>query len=134
MDDSSDEDLASDDLIRLADAYGVATDYWDWRGVRRPASAATLRSVLTALGADVSSAAATAASLQRRWDDPWRQLLPPCVVTRSGRPTELYVHVDHGAPVRLWIELEDGSTWERVPQVDRLVEPRWVDGRLVGEA
>ena len=39
-------------LLELAQAYGIATEYWDWQGVHVPVSATAIRAVLTALGID----------------------------------------------------------------------------------
>ena len=39
-------------LAELALAHGVATEYWDWQGRHVTVSAATIRSVLTALGVE----------------------------------------------------------------------------------
>ena len=43
------------------------------------------------------------------------------------------MHVPHGEPVAAWVELEDGGRVD-LAQADRWVEPREVDGALVGEA
>lgn len=51
----------------------------------------------------------------------------------GGRYAHIWVHVPHGSPVRVWIELEDGGVVEPV-QSDRWVDPRLVDDRLIGEA
>lgn len=71
-------------LHELAAAHGIATEYQDWRQVRRTASDATLRAVLTDLGVDASTperidaalAAARAAAAA----------LPPVIIAREGRP------------------------------------------------
>ena len=42
-------------LAQLADAHGVAVEYWDWQGGRVDVEDATLTAVLTALGVDASS-------------------------------------------------------------------------------
>ncbi len=120
-------------LDELAREYGVAVDYWDQSGTRRRSSDEAILGVLQALGADVSDEAAVTRSLVDRELRDWRRTLPPVVVTVRGRYAHVWVHVPHGTPVRMWIELEDGGVLEPL-QSDRWVEPREVDGRLMGEA
>ena len=47
---ADDPGTASDALLRLAGAYGVVPDHWDFHGQNRRASAATLQGVLRSLG------------------------------------------------------------------------------------
>jgi 4-alpha-glucanotransferase len=72
------------DLNELAAAYGVETSYTDWR--RRPTDVPpdTIRAVLTALGADVSSAGAVRAELDRLRRERETRLLPPMLVAYAG--------------------------------------------------
>jgi 4-alpha-glucanotransferase len=123
----------SEPLSRLADAHGVATDYWDWQGQHAPISAETIVAVLAALGVPAQSPDEVEASLREVGDRFWRRTLPATVVTREGWAPWIYVHVPDGSGVRLTIDLEDGREWE-VRQVHHLVPPRWVDERVVGEA
>lgn len=125
---------ADDVLAELAAAYGVATEFWDWRGQHVEIAPGTLLAVLAALGVDASTPQARADALRRRRDDAWRRLLPPYVVARSGEPQTVEVHVDHGAAVDVWIVLEDGTVHGALQQVDDWEQPREIDGRLVGEA
>jgi 4-alpha-glucanotransferase len=111
----------------------VATDFHDWRGDLRPVSRATIVAVLRALDVDASSPRRVAAALEERRDGPWRRMLPPCVVTRAGQPGRVAVHVPHGDPAAAWVRTEDGQRLD-LDQLDVPVEPRTVDGRLVGEA
>jgi 4-alpha-glucanotransferase len=80
-------------------------------------------------------------SLRHAEDTPWRRALPPVVVVRRGEIAEVPVHVDHGDPVQAWLELErsDGAAGDvpvirELEQADVYVEPRTVDGRVVGRA
>lgn len=120
-------------LDELARAYGVSVEYWDQSGVLRRSSDAAIASVLRALGADPGDEASIRASLAERDLRDWRRTLPPVVVTVGGRYAHIWVHVPHGSHVRVWIELEDGGIVEP-PQSNRWVEPRDVDGVLIGEA
>ena len=63
-------------------------------------------------------------------------LVPPVVVTRSGRQAHVPVHVTDGDPVRVWLALDEETGGGRLEltQIDVYVEPRVVDGRRVGRA
>jgi len=125
-----------DALRRLAAAYGVTPDYWGHDGLHHVASEATLTGVLAALGVDASSPERVAVATAHVEDMPWRSVLPPVVVLRAGRHAHVPVHVTHGDPVRLWVEIdpEAGGGRRDLAQVDEYVEPRVVDGRTVGRA
>ncbi|NHC45141.1 4-alpha-glucanotransferase [Motilibacter aurantiacus] len=120
-------------LRELAEACSVSVEFHDWQGNPQPASVETLRAVLGALGIDASTPEAAKAALQELRLRPWRRVLPPCVVVRSGRAARVPVHVAHGEPVALSVRLEDGGTRE-LRQLDVWVDPHEVDGGLVGEA
>jgi 4-alpha-glucanotransferase len=121
----------SPELIALAHAHGVATEFQDWRGKHVDVPMATIVAVLTALGVDTSAPAAALTELE---DADWRRTLPDCVVTREGAATEVQVHVPLGAPVEVRLALEDGSPPRELAGVTRYVEPRAVDGKLVAAA
>lgn len=120
-------------LVDLARAHGVATDFHDWKGTHTVISDATLRTILGALDVDASSEEAVAASLADAENLPWRRTLPPTVVCREGWTPWIHAHVPHGGAITLTVELEEGGTRD-VPQVERWVHPRHVDGREIGEA
>jgi 4-alpha-glucanotransferase len=121
-------------LAELAQAYSIATEYWDWRGEHVVVPTETIVAVLRALDVDASTPESAAAALRARLEEDWRRVLPPCVVLRQGRPQSIDVHVTHGASVSLTIETEDGSQRGDVPQIENWNPPRQIDGRLVGEA
>ena len=120
----------SPELVDLARAYDVVTDYVDWRGRQVHVPTATIEAVLTAMGVDLID---PVIALRRRRDDPWRRSLPACVVATHGRARWVPVHVNHGDEVQVVVELEDGTV-RALSQVDNWVEPRELDGRTVGEA
>ena len=120
-------------LSELAAAYSVATDFHDWQGHYREASPGTIRAVLAALGVDASTPEAAARALDEHREAPWRRVLPPTVVLRQGSAGAVPVHVPDGEPVSLAVELEDGGRRE-LAQSDHWVQPREIDGALVGEA
>lgn len=122
-----------DDLARLADALGVATQYWDQAGALVEVGAATVEAVLRALRVDVSSPESIAEALDDVRLRDWRRMLPPVYVMRQGEDRRLWVHVPHGAPVAAEIVTEAGDR-RPLDAMDYWVDPVEVDGRLVGEA
>lgn len=115
---------------RLAAEYGVATEYEGFDGEHESVPDATLRSVLTALGADVSDDDAVARSLRERESAPWRRLLPPVVVTEVGRAATVAVTTAPGdtVRVRLWPEGDQDAERALEPAADEEPETREVDG------
>ncbi|KIH96955.1 4-alpha-glucanotransferase [Streptomonospora alba] len=95
--------MSDAELARLAEEYGVATTYEDWRGSNVRVPVDTLRHVLGSLGVD---AASPRAALEEHWARQATRLLPPCVVTRAGRTPQL--------PLpdlsRCWVE-QAGGGW-----------------------
>ncbi len=130
---AGDPPAPSPELIELAHAYGVATEFWDWRGRHTTVSRYTVLAVLAALGVDATSEPAVHSALADVRERPWRRVLPDVLVIREGATTRVPVHVDHGSPVEVWVELEGGDR-RPLAQEDRWVDPRLVGGRLVGEA
>lgn len=119
-------------LRALADAYGVATEYWDQSGAHVEVSAETVRAILHSLDVDASPDAME----QALADVPmrhWRRFIPPFFVTRQGEGRRAWMHVPHGDPARMWVELFDGYAID-LAQMDVWVDPVEVDGVLVGEA
>jgi 4-alpha-glucanotransferase len=123
-------------LLRLTAAYGVVPDFWGFDGSHRQVGASTLIAVLDALGVDASSPERIDVAITHVEDMPWRRTLPPVVVVRQGRHAHVPVHVPHGDPVGVWLELdaEAGGGRRDLVQADVLVDPRSVDGRLMGRA
>jgi 4-alpha-glucanotransferase len=127
------EELPSGQLVELAHAFGVATEYWDWRGQHTSVSRRTIVAVLTALDVAAIDEVSVGRSLAEVRDRPWRRVLPDVTVTRQGASPRIAVHVPDGSAVEVWAELEAGGRRPLV-QEDHWVEPRRIDGRLVGEA
>ncbi|WP_407342094.1 4-alpha-glucanotransferase [Pengzhenrongella phosphoraccumulans] len=123
-------------LLRLAEAYGVVPDYWGFDGTHLLVAPHTLVSVLAALGVDASSPERIDVSLAHVQDDPWRRALPPVLVVRQGESPHVPVHVHDGDTVEVWLELdgEAGGGRRDVHQLDVYTEPRIVDGQRVGRA
>ncbi|MGW8635102.1 4-alpha-glucanotransferase [Streptomyces sp. NPDC055793] len=108
MTDASSSRTPSQDLVELARAHGVDTSYttWDGRRVRVPAT--TLTDVLAALDVNAATPERIRSALERARRERELRLLPPCVVTRPGRPATL----DAAGSAQVWIELEDGGRCE----------------------
>ena len=109
------------DLLELAHAYSVATEFYDWRGRRVEVPETTVRAVLDAMDVDVSD---PARALAERTDAQWLRMLPPCVVVQQGAERTFPVHVTDGDPVEVSVDLEAGGRRDHVAQVDRWVPPR----------
>lgn len=121
------------DLIELAAAYGVSSRFTDWKGRDTTVSAESLRAVLAAMDVTADTPEDIAAALAARRLEPWRRMLPPCIVVTQRRSAEFPVHVRAGAVVRVWAELETGATVDAL-QIDNWEPDREVDGRLTGRA
>ena len=61
-------------------------------------------------------------------------MLPPSMVIREGWAPTVDVHVRHGEPVSVWIDLEAGGTRSNLHQQENWAPPRDLDGRLIGQA
>jgi 4-alpha-glucanotransferase len=123
----------SPSLIELAHAYGVATEFWDWRGQHTTVPRHTIVAVLAALDVQAGDEAAVGRSLAEARDRPWRRVLPDICVVREGTALRVPAHVPHGTPVEVWVELEGGGR-RPLQQEDHWVEPHSIDSRMVGEA
>ncbi len=121
-----------DNLAALASAYGIATEYWDWQGRHVTVGSDIVAAVLSALGVDAATPEAAASALERHEHEPWTRMLPPCLALRQHRTAEVRVHVPHGSPVSVWIDLEGGGTREGLRQLENWSAPREVDGAPVG--
>ncbi len=97
-------------LSQLAQAYGVATEFWDWQGNYRPVSSTTVRSVLTALGVGAADEEAAALALKTAQDDRWRRVAPPVVVIQEGSRPVVHVHAAEGETVAVSVRTESGHT------------------------
>jgi len=121
-------------LSELADAYGIAVDYWDWQGRHVAVPAETVIAVLAGLGVDASSPETVAAALVQHQDGPWKRMLPPFLALREGRTAAVWVHLPQGDPVAVRLDLETGTSREDLTQLENWNPPREVDGAWVGEA
>ena len=121
-------------LHELAEAYDIATEYWDWQGRHVTVDRETIVAVLAALGVDASTPVAAAQAVDDHHRRPWTQMLPPFLALREHRTAEVRVHVPDGDPVSVWIELETGGNRGQLRQLENWVPAREIDGGWVGEA
>lgn len=125
--------LSSPALAQLAEAFGIATEFWDWKGRLTEITDSTVIAILAGMDVDASDPEHAQQALDALRLRPWTRVLPPFTITEQGAERLVFVHVPHGHGVRLAVRLEDGGSVD-VPQAEHLVEPRLVDGQLVGEA
>lgn len=121
-------------LIELARRYGIATEYEDWTGRRVRVSETTLKAVLAALGVAAGDEHERNVALAAKLRSHWARRLPATIVGRTGERIRFWVHVTHGDPAEVWLELEDGTVRGGVEQVDNFTPPFDLDGCWVGEA
>jgi hypothetical protein len=74
-----------DSLIdHLARLRGIGDRYYDYRGELKEIGRESKRAILSAMGCNVSDAAAIEAEITRLDGERWRRLLPPVSVLRPG--------------------------------------------------
>jgi 4-alpha-glucanotransferase len=121
-------------LIELAAVYGIAIEYWDWQGQHVQVTPATIVEVLAGLGVDASTPEKASDAVAEHERAPWTRMLPRCLAIRERRTARVWVHVTHGDPVEVGIDLESGGHRHGLRQLENWTPPRQIDGRLVGEA
>ncbi|MDQ1633724.1 MAG: 4-alpha-glucanotransferase [Frankiaceae bacterium] len=111
-------------LQSLAEAFGVATEYEDWR--RRPVSVPedTVRRVLTGLGVDVDDPDRAVADAEAHQHG---RLVPPTVIVVADRGTSVELSVPEGEDPSVELILESGQAQPLGPVVEG-VETVAVDG------
>jgi 4-alpha-glucanotransferase len=121
-------------LVELAGRFGIATDYEDWSGRRISVPDSTLIAVLAALGVAAAAEPERRAAQTAHERTYWSRALPATILGRPGGQTTFWVHVTHGQPAEVWLQLEDGSVRTGIRQVDNFNGPYDLDGRWIGEA
>lgn len=100
-------------LNTLASSYGFATSYTGSDGKRVTPPAESLVKLLAAVGVKLSENPTDEelnGALARHQLEEATRPMPPSVVATQGDEKQFNVHVRHGAPANVWIELEDGTT------------------------
>jgi 4-alpha-glucanotransferase len=121
-------------LSELAVRFGIATDYQDWSGRRIDVPESTLVAVLAACGVPAATEPERAAALTAHERAHWSRALPPTILARAGAQTSFWVHVTHGQPADVRLQLEDGTIRTGLRQIDNFTAPFDLEGRLIGEA
>lgn len=116
-----------DEVIALARAYGVATEYRDQAGRLVSVAAETLERVLAALHVEVATARGRATAWDRVINGPWRRLLPSVVIARQGRTRTVQLHAAAEACLAAVVELEGGGR-RLLVEAPCAAAPRSVDG------
>jgi 4-alpha-glucanotransferase len=119
-----------DEVVALARAYGVATEYRDQAGHVVRVAGETLVRILAALHVDVATPKGRAAAWDRAVNGPWRQLLPPVVIMRQGRPRTVLAHAAADATVTAHVDCEDGGR-RPLDEVGCAAAPRTISGERV---
>jgi 4-alpha-glucanotransferase len=120
-------------LAELAGRFGIATDYEDWSGRRLSVPESTLVAVLAALGVTAATEPERSAALTAHDRAYWSRGLPATIHARAGTRTQFWVHVTHGHPAEVWLELEDGTIRTGIQEADNFTMPFDLDGRSIGE-
>lgn len=120
-------------LAELAEEFGIATRFWDWKGRPVEVEDATVVGVLAGWGVRADSEESARTALADRRLRSWRRALPACTVARQHSPARVDIHVPAGDPASVWVELEDGRR-RSARQVANDAPDRVVDGGWVGEA
>jgi 4-alpha-glucanotransferase len=105
-------------LTELAQACGVATEFWDWQGRHAQVPLETVLAVLTALGVEVGEGRPDQVdrALDAVTDRDWGRTLPPVLVVAEGEPVQVPLHLSAGEPVPgVVLVTEDGSRRELGP-------------------
>ena len=125
--------LTDPHLTTLADHFGIARDYYDWKGQHTEVGKATVIAVLDGLGIDASTPERAERACHEVTNRKWRRVLPGIVVLREGQEGRVDVHVNAGEWVEVHVVCEDGQRRE-CWQVDNWNPDRHVDDRWIGEA
>jgi len=120
-------------IANLASRYGIATEFWDWKGHYRQTPPETLIACLKAMDVPVSADDWVDTALIDVDERPWQQPLPPCIVVGQDEDRYVNVHVTAGSNAHVWVRLEDGSTFA-LDQVDNFEPDRLIGDRWIGRA
>lgn len=120
-------------LVRLADAYGVASEYWGYDGEKRTVEDSTVVKVLEAMGVGDVTDENAEYEIWKRNNRDWYSVLPEFTVARDDRSTPLRVHVPDGYGVEVKILFEKGGE-TALQQIEDNTPAREIEGRLIGQA
>ncbi len=125
--------LSDPSLAELARLYGIAEEFWDWKGRQTVVSDETVIAVLASRDVTAPTPEKSAHAVGEYHKRAWQRMLPPVVVMEEGQTTHVNVHVSAGDWAHLTIRLEDGGVWD-AHQVENWEPDRDIDGVWTGEA
>lgn len=102
-------------LDRLAALAGIEESYWDIFGVLHQIKDHAKLSILSAMGFDVGAPAAVDESLREFSERPWRRMLEPVSIMRSGSPFAAALILPQALwrkEIRWLAAMEDGRIFE----------------------
>ena len=78
--------MALDDpaLAELASHFGIASEFWDWKGRHTEVDDASVIAVLAAFEVDASTPEKAREAVGTHRTRAWQRALPPCVVLEQG--------------------------------------------------
>ena len=120
-------------LIALADHFGIARHFWDWKGRHVEIPAETITAVLKALDVDASTPERCVEELERLHNERWLRTLPATVVIEEHEGGQIDVHVPAGSSLTVEVHLEQGAI-RGMQQIDNWEPDREVAGQWRGEA
>lgn len=123
-----------DQLKQLASRCGIDTAFYGYTGDYKEVSTTTLLRVLAAMDVIITNDDDIERELLRLDEQPWRQVLPPCIVNRQDSSYQFPVHIPDGSQVHTYLLLEEDDTRIDLQQLDVYVPPRSIDGKLIGRA
>ena len=89
--------LSNPYLAELAAEFGIATEFWDWKGRLTEVSDETVIAVLAAMEIDAGTEELAAAAVEELRMRPWRRALPACTVLQQGSSQSVKVHIPEGS-------------------------------------
>jgi 4-alpha-glucanotransferase len=121
-------------IRQLAQLYGIADSYLDYRAQPKQVSAESQTAILAALGIEAADDAAAEAAIHEYQTRRWTGFLPPVVVSGEGKPISvpIAVPVDLKAKKVDWnVMLEGGESRSGAVQLSKLsaIEDAKVDNR-----
>ncbi|MFP5416634.1 MAG: 4-alpha-glucanotransferase [Actinomycetes bacterium] len=124
--------LTNSVLADLAGAFGISTEFWDWKGRHIEVDDTTVVGILAGMGVDASSDDAARAALADHAQRRWRRAVPPCTVVQEGASPQITIHVPAGTSASVWVRLEEGARRDGWA-VENNEPDREIDGTMVGE-
>jgi len=122
-------------LLALALALGIATEYWDVRGNRHHAGVDALLGAIAAMGLDADGLDAVPGLLRDQDEQRLAAVTDPVLVAWAGRPFRFDVRLPDAAPVgtvEVVAELEGGGVEHHLGSVDLASAPTREEARGSG--